>query len=344
MNASPSASPPHCPKCEYDLAALDGAPATSDGVFTDRVACPECGLVVPSGGRVIEGSLHPVNLGANPTIVKVFFAVNAVAFLAVISSVIGGFSPMPRIASLAMAVSSGGCAFFLGWDLWRRSRRARGAARAAPAGREIRWVFSPAGLESIDRRRLLKPPTISSIPASRIHRVTGSPAQVTIRGADGTPEVRDAALLTAWAWKLDAGGRAIDLVPSSIYTLDGLRPLDSSEGQASMLASRLEQDVGISKDRGPRDLPRAPLSDPRARGRFFKVVLVAGYVLPGVALPIMIARSKDGLGLGFPAMMLIGLASAVALPLIVYFGTLGVIASSRRRWARRHGRSASASG
>lgn len=62
--SSPSCAP-YCPVCDYDLAALPGVPAERGGEFAEDIACPECGVAVAAGGRIVEGSTHPDNLAPN---------------------------------------------------------------------------------------------------------------------------------------------------------------------------------------------------------------------------------------------------------------------------------------
>jgi hypothetical protein len=45
-----------CPKCDYALGALRGAPADRFGEFTEDVRCPECSFLVPKGARLLTGS------------------------------------------------------------------------------------------------------------------------------------------------------------------------------------------------------------------------------------------------------------------------------------------------
>ena len=319
--------PPHCPRCEYDLASLPGVPTQPDGVFEREVACPECGFTVPAGGRVIEGAIHPINLGANPRLAMAAFLLNAVVFviLAALSArqmLQGNFD---RATGL---LGSGGASAFLGYEIWRRSRRARGFERAAPAGREVRWVVSPEGLVRVDRRKAFRAPAVKAHPAAQVCRIVGEASEVTVRADDGTRTTRGAALLTAWTWKPGPDGTPIDLVPTSLYTLDGMAPGGTAGEQARALAAVLEAAVGVPMEPMHRALPDVPLSTPRARLNFLKAVFVAGSFSTAILL-MTIGVKPRGVGLVFV------MATVLAVPSTIYWGSIGALVLARRRWVRR---------
>jgi len=53
-----------CPACSYRLDALPGVPRVQFGEFNQDVACPECGLVIRKGQRVVVGSTVAAAVGA----------------------------------------------------------------------------------------------------------------------------------------------------------------------------------------------------------------------------------------------------------------------------------------
>lgn len=320
--------PPHCPRCEYDLSALDGVPLDSDGVFAREVVCPECGFAVPAGGCVIEGAAHPINLGSNATMAKVSLAVSVLIVLFSLSMSARAIA-QGNYARLVSPLSLAGISIVVGHEAWRRSRRAKGSARAAPAGREVRWVVSPAGVTIVDRRRAFRPPQVASHAAACLHRIVGEPAKVTVRGKDGVRVDRDAALLTAWTVKVDSAGRTVDLVPASIYTLDGLEPGPSTGRSVRALVDELEASTGIAGRTGFRGLPVFPLSTPAARLSFMKALTISGLCLAFVVLFVS-GRRSGGLD-ALPWMMTVFAVVAAA-----YFGTLGVLTARRRGWVQRN--------
>ncbi|MBU3684543.1 MAG: hypothetical protein FGM39_11125 [Phycisphaerales bacterium] len=297
-------------------------------MFEREVACPECGFAVPAGGSVIEGAAHPINLGSNAMMAKVSLAVNVLIVLFSLSMsarAIAQGSYALLISPLALA----GISIVVARESWRRSRRAKGSARAAPAGREVRWVVSPAGITIIDRRNAFRPPQVASHAAACLHRIVGEPAKVTVRDKDGERVDRGAALLTAWTVKVDSAGRAVDLVPASIYTLDGLEPGPSMGRSVRALVDELEASTGIAGRTGFRGLPIFPLSTPAARLSFMKALSISGLCLAFVVLSVS-GRLSGGLG-ALPWMMTVFAMLAAA-----YFGTLGVSAARRRGWVRRN--------
>ncbi|MEY3024298.1 MAG: hypothetical protein RJA16_1124 [Planctomycetota bacterium] len=332
--SAPAHRPAHCPRCEYDLASLRGAPERSDGVFAIEVACPECGFVVPERGRVIEGSMHPVNLGATPQVIWVMAAINGAFFVMACWFVIGPLQGLSLVPKLGMLIGPGGVTLSLAFEIWRRSRWARRSTRVAPPGREIRWVVSPAGLDRIDRSRLLRAPRVETFPATRVHRVMGAPAEVTVRSREGSRETADAALLIAWSWKTGAAGRIVDVVPTAIYTMDGIRPGEASGTQAEALATSLERTLGVAIEGRERALPPSLFADPRAKLRFIKAVAVAGMIVAAAACISLIPDLNPDVDQFTLTTILI--AAATIPPAAILAGVFGTIASWRRRWARRH--------
>lgn len=332
---APNHRPPHCPRCEYDLAALRGAPERSDGVFAIEVACPECGFVVPARGRVIEGSMHPFNLGATPRVIWVMAAINGASFVMAWWLVIGPLQGLSLVPKLCMLIGSGGVTFFLALELWRRSRWARRATRVSPPGREIRWVVSPAGLDRIDRRRVLRAPRVETFPAARVHRVTGAPLEVTVRSEDGSRETADAALLIAWSWKTGEAGRIVDVVPTGIYTMDGIRPGEASGTQAEALATGLERTLGVAIEGRERALPPSGFADPLAQRRFIKKAAAVIGTIGAAAAGIVLMQRLDPDGDWLTALSIL-LAALTITPAAILAGAFGAIAFRRRRWARRH--------
>ena len=338
MSRSSRSSPsraPYCPVCDYDLAALPGVPAERGGESAEDIACPECGVAVAAGGRIVEGSTHPDNLAPNTRFDIAACVANAVfATYLAFCALLGLRSVFPNVMVAFVAVFMGCNAIILGRKLWLRRRQATTTARAGYAGRQIRWVASSAGLECIDRNALLVPSRRTVIPASRIHRVTGDWVTAEVWSGVWSRSVRGAAGLTAWEWKMDAQGLVVDLVPTSIYTLDAMGDGGGLGASASVLAANLETSLGLRAGGGYRSLPQLPLVDRVARIRFLGSVVMGCVVL--ALVPVSVAALMRAGTSSLAAVVVIASATAICAAAGIYFGRLALIRRARRRWAREH--------
>ena len=331
---------PLCPVCDYDIAAHEGVPTEAEGEFTADVACPECGFAVPAGGWVIEGSAK--RRGAVPRKgVEVVGAILNTLLAGVWLLTRLGWQilpfPVPSTMVSVFVWFNGGAAAVFWYRVWRRMQQAKLNPRARVEGREIRWVASAAGLERIDRRSFLRPPKRASVPASRVHRVTGAWADAAVGSPSGRGLARRAVRLTAWEWQLDARGREVDIAARSLFVQADVDDRDGTDPHPSTLAAKVERSIGVGRVHGC-SVPQLPLADSQARLRFFIILqsvccggaLVAWHVF--LVRWVTTASVPRGSALAEWVVLTLGIA-LVPLPL-VYFGTLAVIRARRRRWVR----------
>lgn len=338
---STSSYVPRCPICDYALAALVFVPAESKGEFTVDVACPECGFVVPAGGRIIEGSVNGKALapikGPDIFVGILNLLVAGAGSVALLGWRLFPF-PMP-VAYCAVVIGvNGGVGFMFLYRVWRRIQQVRLPSRTGRLVHGIRWVISVAGIERIDRRNFLRPPKRTWIPAARVYRITGASVAMGARNRPNRESHGSAARLTAWFMQADARGCAVDIESTSVVVLHGAVDREGSGTDPAVLASQLERCLGLHARHG-RGIPQLPFADSGARLRFLGTL---GTICFGIAfLAFQAIALRDIATASNPGQFLIEVlvltqGSALVAVALIYFGTLAVIRRVRRRWVRDH--------
>jgi len=346
---------PHCPRCDYELAALAGVPAEPEGEFTADVACPECGFALPAGGRVIEGASNKQALWQGKGW-DIFGGIGNMLLVGVWLLELLGWPVLSFRRSAAFCVVfmfvHGGVGFICLHRVWRRMQQGKLTSRAGRPGRGIRWVVSAAGIECVDRRNFLRPPKRTLIPAARVHRIIGASVAKGVLGGAGSDGPGRVFVLMAWVLRLDARGWAVDIEPMSIYALRDAVDPDRAGANPVVLASRLERSVGLPAAHG-RGIPHLPLADRASRLRFLAILGSVCFGISSVAFfvafqaKVLNSIATAGNPGGSPAeawiltlspieALILTQGSALAAVALIYLGTLAVIRRARRRWVRQH--------
>lgn len=155
-----------CPACAYHFGPRDGAPSAIGEAFSEDLRCPECGLPIPAGSRVVVGSASAYAVGAKlswgaawPFVVlggaALFFWIPEV-YGAILLWLSGGGPP--SLATWLLLVGILGQAVgMLGFVYVRRARKQRGVASeeaAAPHERVLvsrGWMFAPGWMVVFNR-------------------------------------------------------------------------------------------------------------------------------------------------------------------------------------------------
>lgn len=173
-----------CPACAYHFGPRDGAPNAIGEAFSEDVRCPECGLPIPAGSRVVVGSSSAYAVGAKaswstawPFIVlggaAIFFWIPEV-YGAVLLWLSGGGPPSLATWLLLVGIL-GQAVCMLGFFYIRRARKQRGVASeeaAAPHERVLvsrGWLFAPGWLVVFNRATRL--PSCDAIDARLVRSV-----------------------------------------------------------------------------------------------------------------------------------------------------------------------------
>lgn len=155
-----------CPACAYLFGPRDGAPESIEQPFSQDVRCPECGLPIPAGSRVVVGSSSAYAVGAKLAWKTawpfVFLAGVAVVFW--IPKIVGAFmrwmsgGEAPSWSSWMLLVGLAGWVMgAIGFMHMRRARKQRGGASEeaiAPHERVLvarGWLFVPGWLVVFNR-------------------------------------------------------------------------------------------------------------------------------------------------------------------------------------------------
>ncbi|MEY3142610.1 MAG: hypothetical protein RLY21_1103 [Planctomycetota bacterium] len=89
-----------CPGCGYALLELEGVPREPTAAFERDVACPECGLQIPAGSRVVVGGMSAYAMGGKASLAKNAYILIAVGIL--------GLWWIQQVVSGVIAWTSGG--------------------------------------------------------------------------------------------------------------------------------------------------------------------------------------------------------------------------------------------
>ncbi|MBU3684231.1 MAG: hypothetical protein FGM39_09520 [Phycisphaerales bacterium] len=212
-----------CPKCDYALGALRGAPAEPFGEFTEDVRCPECSFLVPKGARLLTGSstvagsqplttrrrTGQILLAAAPAMYLLQMGIEGTVGL--VRKGTAGFSTWDAVKASGLVVVG-----LIVWTAWRRWTPSADTEGRAPASFDVRWLAVPGALDIFAGGE----PTRHA--ATDVHRiiVTSPDEPLTRRRADD----RMVAALTVSTWQRDASGRRADLRQAVIFLDTGAAP------------------------------------------------------------------------------------------------------------------------
>jgi len=174
-----------CPACAYHFGPRDGAPAELGDAFSQEVRCPECGLPIPAGSRVVVGSPSAYAVGAKPAWSKVWplLVLGGIAAFFMLPDLVrslfawisGHGAPSAETALLAFVLVTA----VVGGLVLARLRRAhaqRAASEEALAPHEAilvsrGWLFAPGALAVFDRASVRRSVEVIDARAVRSLRV-----------------------------------------------------------------------------------------------------------------------------------------------------------------------------
>lgn len=212
-----------CPKCDYALGALRGAPADPFGEFTEEVRCPECSFAVPRGARLVTGSstvagsqpltgrrrINQLLLAAAPSLYLLMLGIEGMVGL--VRRGAAGFSTWDAVKASGLVIVG-----LIVWSAWRRWTPSAEADGRAPASFDVRWLAVPGALEVFTGGS----PVRHDGADFRGIVVTSPDEPWTRRRADD----RMVAALTANVWHRDSTGRRSDLRQAVIFVDTGAPP------------------------------------------------------------------------------------------------------------------------
>lgn len=173
-----------CPACAYHFGPRDGAPNAIGEAFSEDVRCPECGLPIPAGSRVVVGSSSAYAVGAKLSWSTAwpFVVLAGVAVFLWIPEAVGalfrwfsGGGPPTVMNVLALVVLVSWAIPVVSYLYIRRARKQRGRASEdaiAPHERLLvarGWMFAPGWLVVFDRSTRL--PSFEAIDARLVRSV-----------------------------------------------------------------------------------------------------------------------------------------------------------------------------
>lgn len=264
-----------CPKCDYALGALRGAPADRFGEFTDDVRCPECSFLVPKGARLLTGSstvagsqpltgrrrINQLLLAAAPSAYLLMSGIEGMVGL--VRGGVAGFSTWDAVKASGLVVVG-----LIVWGAWRRWTPSEETDGRAPASFDVRWLAVPGALEVFTGGS----PVRHDGADFRGIVVTSPDEPWTRRRADD----RMVAALTANVWHRDSTGRRSDLRQAVIFVDTGATPGAPGRDRTATLieagdaiARGLRQTIGLATpahDAGAADAAVDARGEPADRG------------------------------------------------------------------------------